>query len=77
MFDRTRLLGLLAQEKERFGTEHPRSRALFEQAQQSLPIRIVELPYRLPKMKQLVQWHKYRSQDAGLSWLRGLIREVA
>ena len=30
-----------------------------------------------PKMKQAVQWHKYRSQDAGLIWLRGLIREVA
>ena len=37
----------------------------------------LELPYRLPKMQQAVQWHKYRSQDAGLIWLRGVIREAA
>ena len=24
-----------------------------------------------------LQWHKYRSQDAGLIWLRGVIREAA
>jgi DNA-binding transcriptional LysR family regulator len=42
-----------------------------------LPIEIIELPFRLPKMKQAVQWHKYRSQDPGLIWLRDLIREAA
>jgi len=40
-------------------------------------IQIVDLPFRIPKMKQAVQWHKYRSQDAGLIWLRALIRESA
>jgi LysR family nod box-dependent transcriptional activator len=52
-------------------------RRLALHAQRTLPIKIVSLPFRLPKMKQSVQWHKYRSQDAGLIWLRGLIREAA
>ncbi len=34
--DRDRLSGLLTKEQERFTTAHPRSRALFERAQQSL-----------------------------------------
>ena len=32
---------------------------------------------RLPRMQQAIQWHKYRSQDAGLIWLRGVFREAA
>jgi hypothetical protein len=48
-----------------------------DQAARSLPVKIIELPYRLPKMQQSVQWHEYRSQDAGLIWLRGVIRDAA
>ena len=59
---------------DRVATIHGR---LARQAQRSLPIEIVDLPFRLPKMKQSAQWHKYRSQDAGLIWLRGIIREAA
>jgi DNA-binding transcriptional LysR family regulator len=59
---------------DRIATVHGR---LARQAEQTLPIRIVELPFKLPKMKQVAQWHKYRSQDAGLIWLRGLLREAA
>jgi LysR family nod box-dependent transcriptional activator len=59
---------------DRVATIHGR---LARHAQRTLPIKIVELPFRLPKMKQAVQWHKYRSQDAGLIWLRGLIGEAA
>ena len=50
---------------------------LARQAQRALPIKIVAPPFALPKMQQTLQWHRYRSQDAGLIWLRGLIREVA
>lgn len=46
-------------------------------AQRSLPIRIIELPISLPVFRQRVQWHRYRSNDAGLLWLRNLMREVA
>ena len=59
---------------ERIATIHGR---LARHAQSTLPIKIIELPFRLPRMKQAVQWHKYRSQDAGLIWLRGLIREAS
>ena len=65
---------LLVVGTDRVATIH---RRLAEQAAQLLPIRIIELPFRLPKMQQTVQWHKYRSQDAGLIWLRGVIREAA
>ena len=67
-------IALLVVGTDRIATIH---RRLAEQAAQTLPIRILELPYRLPKMQQAVQWHKYRSQDAGLIWLRGVIREAA
>lgn len=30
-------------------------------------------PFPLEHMQQAMQWHKYRTQDPGLSWLRGLL----
>ncbi|HKM99486.1 MAG TPA: hypothetical protein VJX23_03140 [Candidatus Binataceae bacterium] len=65
---------LLVAGTDRIATIH---RRIARQAQRALPIQIVDLPFRIPKMKQAVQWHKYRSQDAGLIWLRALIRESA
>ena len=65
---------LLVVGTDRLATIH---RRLAEQAARTLPIKILELPYRLPKMQQAIQWHKYRSQDAGLLWLRGFIEEAA
>ena len=61
------------------GTDHVATihRRLAEQAVRTLPIKIMELPYRLSKMQQTVQWHRYRSQDAGLIWLRHVIVEAA
>ncbi|BAI75676.1 transcriptional regulator (plasmid) [Azospirillum sp. B510] len=44
------------------------------QALESLPIRLLPLPVEIPKLIQMVQWHKYRSQDPGLKWLRGHLR---
>ena len=67
-------LPLLVIGTDRIATVH---RRLAEQAARALPVKIVELPYRLPKMQQAVQWHKYRSQDAGLIWLRSTIRATA
>jgi LysR family transcriptional regulator, nod-box dependent transcriptional activator len=65
---------LLVVGTDRVATIH---RRLADQAARTLPIRIMELPFRLPKMQQSVQWHKYRSQDAGLIWLRRVILEAA
>jgi LysR family transcriptional regulator, nod-box dependent transcriptional activator len=59
---------------DRIATIH---RRLAEQAARALPIKILDVPYRLSKMQQTVQWHKYRSQDAGLIWLRSVIHEAA
>lgn len=65
---------LLVVGTDRVATLH---RRLAEQAARALPIKILDLPYRLPKMQQTVQWHKHRSQDAGLIWLRAIIRQAA
>lgn len=65
---------LLVVGTDRVATIH---RRLANQAARTLPIKIIELPYRLPKMQQSIQWHRYRSQDAGLIWLRGVICEAA
>jgi LysR family transcriptional regulator, nod-box dependent transcriptional activator len=59
---------------DRIATVHGR---LARQLETTLPIKIVDLPIRLPHMREAMQWHKYRSQDEGLIWLRGLIRDVA
>lgn len=52
-------------------------RRLANDALRRWPIKIVELPFKLPPMRQSVQWHKYRSNDAGLIWLLGMIRAAA
>jgi DNA-binding transcriptional LysR family regulator len=65
---------LLIINTDRIATVHSR---LARQLEAMLPIKIVELPVRLPPMRQAMQWQRYRSQDEGLIWLRGLIRDVA
>lgn len=65
---------LLVVGSDRLATVH---RRLAEQSARALPIRILDLPYRLPRMQQAIQWHKYRSQDAGLIWLRAALRQAA
>jgi DNA-binding transcriptional LysR family regulator len=59
---------------DRVATVHGR---LAERARAQLPIAVLKLPFRLPKMKQTLQWHKYRAQDSGLIWLRALILAAA
>ena len=31
----------------------------------------------MPELEQTMQWHKYRSQDPGLVWLRALLQQAA
>lgn len=45
--------------------------------QPSLPIAILPLPLPMPPLQQAMQWHKYRSLDPGLVWLRQLLRDAA
>jgi LysR family transcriptional regulator, nod-box dependent transcriptional activator len=59
---------------DRLATVHQR---LAEQARRTFPIELLELPFRIPKMRQVMQWHKHRAQDSALLWLRSLIRAAA
>ena len=59
---------------ERIATVHHR---LALQAQRWLPVTLLPAPWPIPPMQQALQWHKYRTADPGLVWLRGLLRAAA
>jgi len=52
---------------ERIATVH---RRLAERDRDRLPIRIWTPPIEIPKLVQMMQWHKYRDNDPALAWLR-------
>lgn len=52
-------------------------RRLAERLAHSFPIVLRPVPLPMQPMQQAVQWHKYRTQDPGLLWLRGLLRRAA
>jgi hypothetical protein len=35
-----------------------------------------DVPLTMPTMEQSVQWHKHRTSDQGLMWLRALLKEA-
>jgi DNA-binding transcriptional LysR family regulator len=41
------------------------------------PLEIHPTPMTIDPMEQAMQWHKFRSNDPGLAWLRGLVVEAA
>jgi DNA-binding transcriptional LysR family regulator len=41
------------------------------------PLEIQPTPMSIDPMEQAMQWHKFRSNDPGLVWLRGLASEAA
>ncbi|MFP3566655.1 LysR family transcriptional regulator [Paraburkholderia sp. SIMBA_030] len=49
-------------------------RRLATLAQRRDPIVIRDVPLPMPAMHQTVQWHKHRTADAGLAWLREQLR---
>ena len=58
---------------ELIATVHTRlARAL----QPAWPIELRPPPLPITAMEQGLQWHKYRAQDPGLVWLRGLLRRA-
>lgn len=59
---------------DRIATVHAR---VARQAQQSMPLQRLNLPVPMPTMKQAIQWHKYRTRDPGMVWLRELLHEAA
>ncbi|WP_423220191.1 hypothetical protein [Burkholderia multivorans] len=34
------------------------------------------LPVPVPTVEQAMQWHKHRTSDPGLAWLRGLLKDA-
>ena len=60
---------------DRIATMHVRLARLLRK---SLPLTLFPLPTSMPmpRMQQMQQWHKHRSRDPGLIWLRGLMHEA-
>lgn len=42
-----------------------------------LPLRLLRPPVEIPRLNEVIQWHRYRNGDPGTSWLRGLLKEIA
>lgn len=59
---------------ERTATVHG---LLARAAARHLPLVCVEPPVAIPTLQQSVQWHKYRSDDPGLRWVRSLLHQAA
>lgn len=60
------------------GTDHVATvhARLARMLQATLPIVLHEPPLPISVMEQSIQWHKYKTQDPGLVWLRGLLRRA-
>lgn len=41
------------------------------------PLEIQPTPMTIDPMEQAMQWHKFRTNDPGLTWLRGLVADAA
>ena len=50
---------------------------LARRMQPALPVALLPVPLPMPPLEQVMQWHKYRSLDPGLVWLRNLIKQAA
>lgn len=59
---------------ELVATVHTR---LARQLMRSLPITLLPLPLPMEPLDQSMQWHKYRTADPAMVWLRQLVREAA
>jgi LysR family nod box-dependent transcriptional activator len=59
---------------EMVATVHARVAARLARA---LPLEIRPTPIPFDKMEQAVQWHKFRTSDPALVWLRGMLAEAA
>jgi len=63
-------LPALVQGTDYVATVHARLARLFAG---NWPLVIKTPPLPMAHMQQTMQWHKYRTQDPGLAWLRGLL----
>lgn len=59
---------------ERIATMHRRHAEYFARI---MPIRIFNMPYALPQVRECIQWHKIRQADEGLKWLLDHIKTAS
>lgn len=50
---------------------------LARRVEPALPIVLLPMPVPMPATEMTMQWHKYRTRDPGLLWLRDLLRQAA
>lgn len=43
----------------------------------ALPLKILPSPVAMPRLVEMIQWHKYRDRDPGRLWLCGLLKAAA
>lgn len=41
-----------------------------------LPLTVRKPPFDLPPMDQAMQWHRYKTKDPGIAWLRGILLDA-
>jgi len=59
---------------QRIATVHMRTARRLSKA---WPLEIRPIPLPFEKMEQAMQWHKFRTNDPGLAWLRQLLMDAA
>ena len=43
-------------------------------SQKALPLKILPSPFEMPRLVEVIQWHKYRDKDPGRMWLYDILR---
>lgn len=59
---------------DRIAVVHRRTAQL---AARHLPIAILDIPFRMERFEQQMQWHHYRSRDPGIMWVREIFTQAA
>jgi LysR family transcriptional regulator, nod-box dependent transcriptional activator len=52
-------------------------RRLAQYYAQYLPIRLLDVPLEVPRLAELIQWHRHFDSDSGILWVREVLREAA
>ncbi|MBI1684093.1 LysR family transcriptional regulator [Caulobacter hibisci] len=52
-------------------------RRLAETFAATLPIAVFPVPFEIPKVRQVAQWHRFNERDEGIRWLVAQMRETA
>ncbi|MFZ6765650.1 LysR family transcriptional regulator [Undibacterium sp. Di26W] len=43
---------------------------------QYLPLKSVPLPFKIPDLVEMIQWHRYKEKDPALTWLRHYLKQA-